>query len=123
MDFKDDLLNDMFDERWYNINIYHFLNNLTSDEVLLLTDQIRMMAYFAYFYGAKYIFNPQLLYMISIITKKKKIINDNYYMAIRYFVEMVNENDIKRKDIDMLTNILIAMDPTEFSNKAEKIFI
>ena len=123
MDFKDDLLNDMFDERWYSINIYHFLNNLTSDELILLTGQISMMAYFAYFYGAKYIFNPQLLYMISIITKKKKIINDNYYMAIRYFVEMVNENDIKRKDIDMLTNILIAMDPTDFSNKPEKIFI
>ncbi len=124
MDFKNELLNDLSDNRWDCVNLYNFLNSLTSDEVLLLTDQIRMKGYNMYYWGKKYIFNPQLLYLISIITKKKKIINDKYYMAIRYFVEMINENDIKTKDIDMLTNVLYAMDPNEYpSFKQIKIFI
>ncbi len=124
MDFKNELLNDLSDNRWDCVNLYHFLNSLTSDEVLLLTDQIRMKGYNRYYWGKKYIFNPQLLFLISIITKKKKIINDKYYMAIRYFVEMINENDIKKDDIEMLTNVLYAMDPNEYpSFKQIKIFI
>lgn len=124
MDFKNELLNDMFDERWDSINLYHFLNNLTSDELILLTVHIQAMSYYAYYWGKKYRFNPQLLYMISIITKKKKIRNDHYYMAIRYFVEMINETDIKTKDINMLISLLIAMDPNEYpSFKPIKIFI
>ncbi len=124
MDFKNELLNDLSDNRWDCVNLYNFLNSLTSDEVLLLTDQIRMKGYNMYYWGKKYIFNPQLLYLISIITKKKKIINDKYYMAIRYFVEMINENDIKTKDIDILTDVLYAMDPNEYpSFKQIKIFI
>jgi hypothetical protein len=123
MEFKNELLNDMFDEHWNSINLYHFLNNLTSEELIRLTWHIENMGYYAYYYGDAYVFNPQLLYMISIITKKKKFINDNYYMAIRYFVEMINETDIKTKDINMLISLLIAMDPNDFSNKPEKIFI
>ncbi len=124
MDFKNELLNDLSDNRWDCVNLYNFLNSLTSDEVLLLTDQIRMKGYNMYYWGKKYIFNPQLLYLISIITKKKKIINDKYYMAIRYFVEMINENDIKTKDIYILTDVLYAMDPNEYpSFKPIKIFI
>ncbi len=124
MDFKNELLNNLSDNRWDYVNLYHFLNSLTSDEVLLLTDQIRMKGYNMYYWGKKYIFNPQLLYLISIITKKKKIINDKYYMAIRYFVEMINENDIKTKDIYILTDVLYAMDPNEYpSFKPIKIFI
>ncbi len=124
MDFKNELLNDLSDNRWDSVNLYNFLNSLTSDEVLLLTDQIRMKGYNKYYWGEKYIFNPQLLYMISIMTKKKKIINDKYYMAIRYFVEMINENDIKTKDIDILTDVLYEMDPNEYpSFKQIKIFI
>lgn len=124
MDFRNELLNNLSDNRWDSVNLYNFLNSLTSDEVLLLTDQIGMKGYNMYYWGKKYIFNPQLLYLISIITKKKKIINDNYYMAIRYFVEMINENDIKKDDIEMLTNVLYAMDPNEYpSFKPIKIFI
>ena len=124
MEFKNELLNNMFDERWGSINIYHYLDKLTGDELILLTEKIQAMGYNKYYWDEKYIFNPQLLYMISIITKKKKIINDHYYMAIRYFVEIINETDVKRKDIDMLINVLYAMDPNEFpSFQPTKLFI
>jgi hypothetical protein len=84
---KKELLDNLYDERWHYLNYYKFMKHLTPDEIIILTTDIANMGYHAYFYGDDYIFNPNLLLFLSIFIKKRKVINHDYYGAIRYWAE------------------------------------
>jgi hypothetical protein len=117
---KEILLNDLFNEGWNNIKYYQFMKSLTKDEIVILTGAISTMGYYAYFYGDDYVFNPILLSFISLFIKKLNIIEHDYYRAIRFWIEF---DEIPNEPKDFLTQLLIAMDPNNFTYRSEKIFI
>lgn len=119
-EYKNTLINDFFNEGWKTINYYRFMKSLTEEEIIVLTVYIGNMGYYAYFYGYDYVFNPTLLSFISLFIKKLKIREHNYYSAVRYWLEF---DEIPNKPKDFLTQLLLAMEPNDFSYRSEKIFI
>ena len=119
-EYKNTLINDFCNEGWKTVNYYQFMESLTEEEIIILTENISNMGYFAYFYGDDYVFNPILLSFISLFIKKLKIREHNYYSAVRYWLEF---DEIPNKPKDFLTQLLLAMEPNDFSYRNDKIFI
>jgi hypothetical protein len=64
-----------------------------------------------------------LLFFLSIFIKKQKIVNHNYYGAIRYWAEF-DDKDVSSIIINKLIRLLNMMIPDDFPCiKPEKIFI
>ena len=119
---KEILLNDLFNEGWNHIKYYRFMKSLTKEEILKLIVDIADMGYYAYLFDNNYVFNPILLSFISLFIKKLYIprTKHKYYSAVRYWIEF---DEIPNKPKDFLTQLLLAMEPNDFTYRSEKIFI
>jgi len=96
------------------------MKSLTKDDIVQLIADIANMGICAYFFCDEYVFNPTLLSFISLFIKKLKIIEHYYYDAIRYWIEF---DEIPNKPKDFLTQLLMAMNPNDFTYRSAKIFI
>ena len=99
MDFKNELLNNMFDKRWHSINLYHFLHKLTSDEITNLLNDIEYHGHSCYSGRAgEYNININLLLLLPIFMKKKQIINNDYHCVMFWgWMDKVNYNMYEKK--------------------------
>ncbi len=129
MDIKNDLLNNMFDERWNNINLYHFLNKLTGDEITKLMCGINCHGFGCYSSGTgKYNINIVLVLLLPIFMKKKQVLNNDYYYYIASWAWMdrVNyymyEKKIEQLDLQMAVRNIPKNDYTNY-NRNKELFL